>query len=201
MIYMADMNFTLKINEASKFNSGEFEGWGTSLCWWANRLGYNKNLINQAVEKFYSPSGLDLNIGRYNIGGGDHVKETFHTPYSIDSSNLKVIYDLRTSGLKPEYFGTGMSIYSVSDISSAKYTKSDSDFGITSGATVGNIEAVNYINKLDAATSYGGNLRYNNINVTNSGLYTVKFLLAFYGTNDRDIAIRVNNTSKYLQFR
>ena len=199
---MADMNFNLKINEASKFNDvnsdglGEFEGWGTSLCWWANRLGYNKNLINQAVDRFYSPNGLDLNIGRYNIGGGDHVKETFHTPYYIDRSNKKVVYDLRTSGLKPEYFGTNMSISSY-DMSTARYTRSDSDFGITSGNTVGTIESVGYINRLDSMTSFGGNLRYCNINVTNSGRYIVKFLLALEGENNRNIAIRVNDVSKY----
>ena len=199
---MADINFNLKINEASKFNDvnsdglGEFEGWGTSLCWWANRLGYNKNLINQAVDKFYSPNGLDLNIGRYNIGGGDHVKEVFHTPYYIDNSNKKVVYDLRTSGLKPEYFGTGMSI-SSHDMSTASYTRSDSDFGITSGSAVGTIESVNYINKLDSMTSFGGNLRYRDINVTNSGRYIVKFLLALEGENNRNIAIRVNDVSKY----
>ena len=199
---MADMNFNLKINEASKFNDvnsdglGEFEGWGTSLCWWANRLGYNKNLINQAVDRFYSPNGLDLNIGRYNIGGGDHVKETFHTPYYIDRSNKKVVYDLRTSGLKPEYFGTNMSISSY-DMSTARYTRSDSDFGITSGSTVGTIECVGYINRLDSMTSFGGNLRYRNINVTNSGRYIVKFLLALEGENNRNIAIRVNDVSKY----
>ena len=199
---MADMNFNLKINEASKFNDvnsdglGEFEGWGTSLCWWANRLGYNKNLINQAVDRFYSPNGLDLNIGRYNIGGGDHVKETFHTPYYIDRSNKKVVYDLRTSGLKPEYFGTNMYISSY-DMSTARYTRSDSDFGITSGSTVGTIEYVGYVNRLDSMTSFGGNLRYRNINVTNSGRYIVKFLLTLEGENNRNIAIRVNDVSKY----
>ena len=49
-----------------------FEGWGTSLCWWANRIGYSDALSQLAAEAFCDPeSGLGLNILRYNIGGGD----------------------------------------------------------------------------------------------------------------------------------
>lgn len=57
--------------KASTTNGGSFEGWGTSLCWWANRLGYSDSLAQQAADLFFSESGLDLNIMRYNIGGGD----------------------------------------------------------------------------------------------------------------------------------
>lgn len=57
---------------ASPFNGGKFEGWGTSFCWWANRLGYSDSLAGQVAELFYSKEqGLGMNIIRYNIGGGD----------------------------------------------------------------------------------------------------------------------------------
>lgn len=56
---------------ASPFNSGEFQGWGTSLCWWANRLGYSEKLTKQAADAFFSEDGLGLDIARYNLGGGD----------------------------------------------------------------------------------------------------------------------------------
>ena len=56
----------------SPVNDGVFEGWGTSLCWWANRIGYSDTLSRQAAEAFCDPvKGLGLNILRYNIGGGD----------------------------------------------------------------------------------------------------------------------------------
>ena len=59
-------------NNASPVNGGIFEGWGTSLCWWANRIGYFDALTRLAAEAFCDPeSGLGLNILRYNIGGGD----------------------------------------------------------------------------------------------------------------------------------
>ncbi len=52
-------------------NGGVFQGWGSSLCWWANRIGYSKELVRQAADLFYGEDGLALNIMRYNIGGGD----------------------------------------------------------------------------------------------------------------------------------
>ncbi len=55
----------------STTNGGVFQGWGTSLCWWANRLGYSETLTEQAAEMFFGDTGLRFNIMRYNIGGGD----------------------------------------------------------------------------------------------------------------------------------
>ena len=61
-------------NDTNNDGYGEFEGFGTSLCWWANRLGYSTELTEQAAEAFYNAdTGLGMNIGRYNIGGGDNV--------------------------------------------------------------------------------------------------------------------------------
>jgi len=58
--------------KGSPFNNGKFEGWGTSLCWWANRIGYSDVLAQKAVDLLYNAeTGLGMNIARYNIGGGD----------------------------------------------------------------------------------------------------------------------------------
>lgn len=61
--------------------SPTFEGWGTSLCWWAHRVGFSKKLTEESARLFFSSEGLNLNIMRYNIGGGDdpshcHIKRT-----------------------------------------------------------------------------------------------------------------------------
>jgi O-glycosyl hydrolase len=45
-----------------------FEGWGTSLCWWAHVLGDSTNRETYADLAF---KDLGLNIVRYNIGGGE----------------------------------------------------------------------------------------------------------------------------------
>ena len=74
-------NITISLKNASKTNNGNFEGWGTSLCWWAHRIGYSPELTEQSAELFFGENGLNLNIMRYNIGGGDapshnHIKRT-----------------------------------------------------------------------------------------------------------------------------
>ena len=51
-----------------------FEGWGTSLCWWANVVGGYPNRETYADLAF---SQLKLNIVRYNIGGGENPTNNF----------------------------------------------------------------------------------------------------------------------------
>ena len=70
----------------SPFNGGVFEGWGTSLCWWANRIGYSDKLTDAAVDAFFDPTkGLMLNVARYNIGGGD---DPSHRHITRSDSNM-----------------------------------------------------------------------------------------------------------------
>ncbi len=69
------------ILQKSSLEPRPFEGWGTSLCWWAHRLGFDDELSQTAADLFYSEKGLGLNIMRYNIGGGDnpshnHIRRT-----------------------------------------------------------------------------------------------------------------------------
>nr|WP_297770429.1 glycoside hydrolase [uncultured Butyrivibrio sp.] len=70
----------LDISDRQTFNDtngdgfGEFQGFGTSLCWWANRCGYSQELTEQSAEAFFDKEkGIGMTIGRYNIGGGDNV--------------------------------------------------------------------------------------------------------------------------------
>ncbi len=72
---------TISTAKTSKTNYGNFEGWGTSLCWWANRVGFSEKMTQDSAQLFFSKEGLGLNIMRYNIGGGDdpshdHIKRT-----------------------------------------------------------------------------------------------------------------------------
>ncbi len=50
------------------------EGWGTSLCWWAHMAGQweNEAKIDEIIDLITSTDHLNMNIFRYNIGGGDH---------------------------------------------------------------------------------------------------------------------------------
>ncbi|RZU74365.1 O-glycosyl hydrolase [Micromonospora kangleipakensis] len=49
-----------------------FEGWGTSLVWFANVTGgYPDEVREKLAEMLFGSDGLNLNIARYNVGGGN----------------------------------------------------------------------------------------------------------------------------------
>ncbi|MFF2371493.1 family 43 glycosylhydrolase [Agromyces sp. NPDC058110] len=49
-----------------------FDGWGTSLVWMANATGdYPAELRTELIDQLFGDDGLNLNIARYNIGGGN----------------------------------------------------------------------------------------------------------------------------------
>lgn len=69
-----DKNNIQTFNDTNGDGYGEFQGFGTSLCWWANRCGYSEELTELSAEAFYNKeTGLGMTIGRYNVGGGDNV--------------------------------------------------------------------------------------------------------------------------------
>lgn len=49
-----------------------FDGWGTALVWFANVIGgWPDEIKEELADALYGEEGLNFNIGRYNIGGGD----------------------------------------------------------------------------------------------------------------------------------
>jgi acyl-coenzyme A synthetase/AMP-(fatty) acid ligase len=75
--FQQDSNYTTTVRPQTTF--GVWEGWGTSLCWWANVFGQNENLADlfftMKHTRIKTPKGLiwlpglGLNIARYNAGG------------------------------------------------------------------------------------------------------------------------------------
>ena len=66
--------FPQTVNVDVSMANQTFEGWGTSLAWFANGVGGWTNSTNQTalMNALFSPSsGLGLTYLRYNIGGGD----------------------------------------------------------------------------------------------------------------------------------
>jgi O-glycosyl hydrolase len=54
------------------YKGQSFEGWGTSLVWFANATGdYPKPIREKLAKLLFGEDGLNLNIARYNIGGGN----------------------------------------------------------------------------------------------------------------------------------
>ncbi|WP_217181078.1 glycoside hydrolase [Streptomyces sp. AC495_CC817] len=66
----AASELTLTPNPA--YAGAPFRGWGTSLVWMANATGdYPPALRDALIDKVFGDDGLNLNIARYNIGGGN----------------------------------------------------------------------------------------------------------------------------------
>lgn len=63
---------TVTITPNPWYASEPFEGWGTSLVWFANATGaYPEELREELYQTVFGEDGLRLNIARYNIGGGN----------------------------------------------------------------------------------------------------------------------------------
>jgi O-glycosyl hydrolase len=62
----------VKVNPAVRHQT--FEGWGTSLAWWANHVGaWSADSRAAVVDAVVDPTnGLGYNVFRYNIGGGEN---------------------------------------------------------------------------------------------------------------------------------
>ncbi len=64
-------NTMVKVLPDQKFQT--IEGWGASLCWWANVMGgFTEAKVKTVCDWIVDPNGLNMNIFRFNIGGGDN---------------------------------------------------------------------------------------------------------------------------------
>ncbi|HEY0829152.1 MAG TPA: RICIN domain-containing protein [Bacilli bacterium] len=63
---------TLTVSPSEQYQT--WDGWGTSLAWWANVVGgWNNAMEDELVDKIFSQTtGLGFNMLRYNIGGGEN---------------------------------------------------------------------------------------------------------------------------------
>jgi O-glycosyl hydrolase len=66
----SDSEIQVKIDPSKSAQT--IEGWGSSLCWWAGQVGnWEESKVDSLIDLITSPDGLNMNIFRYNIGGGD----------------------------------------------------------------------------------------------------------------------------------
>ncbi len=72
----------LRIDTSRRWQTNE--GWGVSLCWWANMCGrWDDKKVEELVDWLVSPKGLNYNIFRYNIGGGDDPQNQHCSPHHM----------------------------------------------------------------------------------------------------------------------
>lgn len=67
----SDPREPITVEVSPRARAQTFEGWGTSLAWWANVLGgWSEERQQEIVDKLYcAKQGLGMTIARYNIGG------------------------------------------------------------------------------------------------------------------------------------
>lgn len=208
-VYAAEetaVDATVKVlpDQASTFHDtdndglGEFEGWGTSLCWWANRLGYDTTMTQKAAKAFFNKDeGLGLNIGRYNIGGGDNTGEVEDVDVPVNPKATILGVEKKTGVLDYNGNSDKMKVSTESRFADAVYLYSDADFGFTKGKKVGSFQYVGWVKQMDGAVGDGDNLHYN-VNASAAGTYTVKLLAYHNAKLERDIAIKVNGTTEHV---
>jgi O-glycosyl hydrolase len=133
----------VKINTAVHHQT--FEGWGTSLCWWANHVGgWGAAARDAVVDAVVDPTnGLGFNIYRYNIGGGenpahDHMRQYGEMPgfqaadgtwdWTADANQRAVLQSIVTRG------GAGLIVEAFSNSPPYWMTKSGCASGNTDGS-------------------------------------------------------------------
>lgn len=84
------LSFSLKGQSVLKPDPGQkfqqWKGWGISLAWWANCMGgWDDTTVNEISEWITSPNELNMNVFRFNIGGGD---DPTHTHIRKDGGNV-----------------------------------------------------------------------------------------------------------------
>ncbi|WP_062213072.1 glycoside hydrolase [Streptomyces sp. NBRC 109706] len=68
----AEASAAVTVTPDPSYQGQEFEGWGTSLVWFANATGdYPDEIREELADLVFGDEGLALNIARYNIGGGN----------------------------------------------------------------------------------------------------------------------------------
>ncbi|HEY5448043.1 MAG TPA: glycoside hydrolase [Polyangia bacterium] len=133
----------VKINTAVRRQT--FEGWGTSLCWWANHVGgWSAAGRDALVDAVVDPTnGLGFNIFRYNIGGGenpahDHMRQYGEMAgfqasdgtwdWTADANQRGVLQSIVTRG------GAGLILEAFSNSPPYWMTKSGCASGSTDGS-------------------------------------------------------------------
>ncbi|MER6043183.1 glycoside hydrolase [Streptomyces sp. NPDC001856] len=68
----AEAASSVTVRPDPSYQQEKFEGWGTSLVWFANATGDYPPAIREKLAKLlFDDDGLALNIARYNVGGGN----------------------------------------------------------------------------------------------------------------------------------
>jgi O-glycosyl hydrolase len=146
----------VKVDVNSKHQT--FEGWGTSLAWWAYQIGgWSSAKRNQFLDLIVDPvEGLGYNVFRYNIGGGDapthdHMGTNREMPgFQSSSGTWDWNADVRQTSVLSQLVSAGKNVIIEAFSNSPPY------FMTKSGCASGNTDGSNNLkdDSYDAFASY-----------------------------------------------
>jgi len=132
----------VKVDALTKHQT--FEGWGTSLAWWAYQVGgWSSSKRNQLVDLIVDPvAGLGYNVFRYNIGGGEapghsHMEANRQMPgFQSSSGTWDWNADARQTSVLTRILSSGKDVLIEAFSNSPPYwmTKSGCASGNTDGS-------------------------------------------------------------------
>jgi len=139
---------TITIDPAQK--KQVIEGWGASLCWWANIMGSYSDIKVQTICDWITDpdNGLNMNIFRFNIGGGDapshnHMRsDGGNMPgYKLfDSTNYDWSQDANQRRILQQLIASRIENTGVNDIQLIAFSNSPPYWMTNSGCSAGSVE-------------------------------------------------------------
>ncbi|GBF92866.1 hypothetical protein Rsub_05485 [Raphidocelis subcapitata] len=122
--------------------SGPFQGWGTSLAWFAHATGKDAALRELICTELFDPKKLGLNIVRYNIGGtakDPHDAHRFRTGGAVPCcSDPEGGYDGALDEAQTSYLLRARELISPETFISEAFCNSPPYFLVRSGTSRGN---------------------------------------------------------------
>lgn len=148
---------TVTVTPNPWYANGPFDGWGTSLAWFANATGnlgedgfvtnrdqisdeaYQKALKNGKAlrQAFYNSifgeQGLDLNMARYNIGGGNATDVAYGYPFMRQGAAIPGYWADDPDGSKNLYNGTPTTYWNKDKVAEAFDPTNDAQYDWSKG--------------------------------------------------------------------
>jgi len=126
------------------------EGWGGSLCWWANIMGgFTDAKIKTICDWIVDPlNGLNMNVFRFNIGGGDdpthHHMRTDGGAMPGYKASLTAPYDwnqdLNQRKILQQLIASRIAKAGINDIQVVGFSNSPPYWMTRSGCSAGSVE-------------------------------------------------------------
>jgi len=133
-----------------EIRSQVIEGWGASLCWWANIMGgFSDTKIKTICDWITDPvNGLNMSVFRFNIGGGDdpahHHMRTDGGDMPGYKASLTANYDWNQDAnqrkIMQQLIASRIAKAGINDIQLVAFSNSPPYWMTRSGCSAGSVE-------------------------------------------------------------